>query len=402
MYKVTTPTRDFWPIAARAQARDNGQMIRSPFTLQRNGWAGVVTWALVSGLTLYALNRAAEPMSRMLVPTLIIQIVYLVAMLVACRAPGTAGGRGLRRSALGVQLLAALVLGWMVPIEFLPIYTIIWMAILPHFVSARAGHLWLVIVMLAWYGIQRWSWQDEGALISVVLFGTFHYFALLSALEARRAELARQNAEALNRELLATQHLLSEATKHTERTRIARDLHDLLGHHLTALALNLQVAERVTTGEARERVEKCHALSRQMLGDVRATVSSIRDSSAVDFTKALRLIVENIAQLRIHLDIEDALNVDDVQVAEALLRCVQEAITNTLRHANASELFVRVWRADGRLHLQIRDNGRVREQWQVGNGLRGMRERIERIDGQLDIARHSDAMQIRVQIPLTS
>lgn len=368
----------------------------------RHGWAAIITWALISGLTLYLLRDAALPFHDRLAVTAGLQLVYLAAMLVAGCSDAAQVGRHWRLAALAVQLASALTLGWLLPIDFLPIYTIIWVAMLQHYVSARTGHLALVAVMAAWYVIERWSWQEDSALISVLIFGTFHYFALLSALETRRAEQARARTDALNRELVATQHLLAEATKHSERTRIARDLHDLLGHHLTALTINLQVAERVAGGEARDRIAKCHELSKQMLDDVRATVSTLREESAVDFTHALRAIVRNIPQLRIHLDIAEGLQVDDVNVAESLLRCVQEAITNTLRHAGASESFIKVWRADGRLHLQIRDNGRVPATWQPGNGLRGMRERVERVNGRFDVARVRDALQIDIQIPLTA
>ncbi len=366
----------------------------------RHGWAAVVTWALVSGLTIYLMPRLAAPPSVGAWAVAALQLIYLVAMLVViAEATGPIRTGPGRQAALYVQLGAALMLGWLVPISFLPIYTIVWIAIAPHLVSRRACHAWFIVLLVAWYVIQRWSWQDDDALISVLLFGTFHYFAMLSALETRRAEAAKDQAEALNRELTATQLLLAEATRQSERTRIARDLHDLLGHHLTALAINLQVAARVADGDARERIDKCHALSTQMLEDVRRTVTTLREESAVDFRRALQLVVENIPQLSIRLDIDEALSIDDVNVAEALLRCVQEAITNTLRHAGASECTIRAWREEGRLNLTVSDNGTVDSGWQSGNGLQGMRERIERLHGTIEfIAR--DAFEIAIQIPL--
>lgn len=369
--------------------------------LRRNGWAAIVTWALISGLTLYVLGSAEEPYGARAGGAVALQLLYLVAMLIASGAGHARMSGRIRLAALWLQLAAALTLGWLLPIEFLPIYSIIWLAIAPHYLSSRTCYGLLVVIMAAWYVIERWSWQHDDAIVSVFLFATFHYFALLSALETRRAEAATKDAQALNRELLATQQLLAEATKQSERTRIARDLHDLLGHHLTALTINLQVAGRVADGEAKTRIDKCHALSKRMLDDVRATVTTLRDESAVDFTCALRLIVDNIPQLKIGLDIDEGLRVDDVNVAESLLRCVQEAITNTLRHAHASECFIRVWRETGRLHLQIRDNGKVAMPWQAGNGLRGMRERVERINGELIVARVREALQIDIQIPLT-
>jgi len=139
-----------------------------------------------------------------------------------------------------------------------------------------------------------------------------------------------------------------------------------------------------------------------MLQDVRARVTTLSDDSAVNFAEALTLVVKNLPQVKMHLDIDEHLRIDDVNVAESLLRCVQEAITNTLRHAAASECTVRVWREDGQLHLRVHDNGRVAHSFEPGNGLRGMRERVERIDGKLLIERVRDALAIHIQIPLAA
>ncbi|MFK7887870.1 MAG: sensor histidine kinase [Gammaproteobacteria bacterium] len=368
----------------------------------RHGWAAIVTWMVVSALVLYAIRDAATPYSDLLGETIALQLLFLFSMFVTCAAEGGRVPAWARVGALWMMLAAALALGALLPISFLPIYTIIWIAFTPQHMSPRWAHVTFAALTIAWYLIERLVWENTTPEFSVALYATFHYFALLSARNTQLAEVAQVRAESLNRELVATQHLLAEASRQGERTRIARDLHDLLGHHLTALTINLQVAERVAEGEARERVAKCHGLARDMLGDVRAAVTTLRDDSAVDFTEALRLIVKNIPQLRIHLEMDDDLRIDDVQIAESLLRCVQEAITNTLRHASASECTVRVWRDAGRLHAQIHDNGRVDAEFEPGNGLTGMRERIERVNGKLVFERVRSALQIRIQIPLAA
>lgn len=368
----------------------------------RHGMGGIVTWAIVSGIALFSIRDAASPYRDLLAETVCLQLVFLVCMLVTSAKPNGSVSSLVHTAALWGMLAAALALAIVLPISFLPIYTIIWIAFAATNMTSRWAHVALVGVTIAWYLIERLVWEDPTPEFEVALYATFHYFAMLSALATKRAERAQVRAEALNRELVATQHLLAEASRQGERTRIARDLHDLLGHHLTAMTINLQVAERVADGEARERIAKCHGLARDMLGDVRAAVTTMRDDSAVDFTESLRLVVENIPQLHIDLDMEDDLRIDDVNVAESLLRCVQEAITNTLRHASASECTVRVWREDGRLHAEIHDNGHVDAAFVPGNGLLGMRERVERINGRLDFERVRDALRIRIQIPLAA
>ena len=104
----------------------------------------------------------------------------------------------------------------------------------------------------------------------------FNVFALIMVNTASKERQAEEYANQLNREFLATQKLLSQASKQAQRVRITRNIHDLLGHHLTALTINLQVASRITQGEAKEKVESYHFLAKLLLSDVREAVSEIR------------------------------------------------------------------------------------------------------------------------------
>ena len=120
-----------------------------------------------------------------------------------------------------------------------------------------------------------------------------------------------------------------------DSTRISRELHDLLGHHLTALSLNLEVAGHITEGQAQEHVRQAHTLAKLLLTDVREAVSQLRDSGAIDLEAALRPLVTQVPSLDIHLDIGQPLTLDDPERAHVLLRCTQEIITNAVRHAGA-------------------------------------------------------------------
>lgn len=360
--------------------------------------AAVLTWALVTGLSVWLLTKNDDATWRSMGPLLALALANLATMLAACSGDDRLSLTN-RRLAHSLQLSSALAIGWLLPFNFLPIYTIIWIAIGTGLYSERTLWWQLVGVMLAWYLIMHVAWSDDDAILSVALYATFHLFALLMGRVASRAEVARDRAEFLNSELLATQHLLSEASRQSERTRIARDLHDLLGHHLTALTINLQIAERLTDGEAKEKIAESRALARLLLSDVREAVSTLREESSVDLTSAVTMLIERVPQLDIELEIEDGLEIGEFEVAESLLRCVQEALTNTLRHSGASRSWIRLWRQDGQLHLDIRDNGVSDVQLVEGNGLAGMRERLARIHGQLNIESVDDALRLHVTIP---
>lgn len=360
--------------------------------------AAVVTWAAVSVLAFYILWVSDDRLDANGMLAVAMALTNFAAMLTVINdSPHIS--RNIRRAAHALQLASALVFGLALPVSFVPIYTIVWLAVGSDLYSERARWLQLLGVLAAWYFIMRFGWGEEHVLLTVILYGTFHLFALLMVRTTAAAEAARDRAEFLNRELISTQHLLSEASRHSERTRIARDLHDLLGHHLTALSINLQIAERLADGEAREKISESRALARLLLSDVREAVSTLREEANVDFARSVRLLVNDVPQLDVELDIEEGLTITDFEVAESLLRCVQEALTNTLRHSGAAKSWIRVWQDDGDVHLEISDDGVSRGGVTEGNGLKGMRERLERREGSLKLDTVDNALRLRVVIP---
>jgi signal transduction histidine kinase len=295
------------------------------------------------------------------------------------------GRDGIRRAALWAMLLLVFTLSWRVPTDVFFIYTVIWVACTPFYMPTKGCWIWLLLVNVAWYVVRSIVWGDENPLIQTLLVGTFHVFALLSATTAKESQHANEKTQQLNRELMATQHLLGEASRDSERTRIARDLHDLLGHHLTALTINLQVAGRISSGEAREKIDQCHSLSKLLLNDVREAVSALREMPALNLHELLEIAIRDIPRLNISLDIEEQLKLDDVTTAEVFLRLVQEAITNTLKHSAAHHATIKVYTQGEKVLLNYSDDGDGCDDLKVGNGLIGMRERVERLGGKLHI-----------------
>jgi signal transduction histidine kinase len=202
---------------------------------------------------------------------------------------------------------------------------------------------------------------------------------------ARSEREARQDLARANAELVATQSLLAENSRIAERLRISRDLHDTLGHHLTALSLQLDVASRLSSGQAAEHVREAHAITRLLLGDVRSVVSEMRETSRLNMADAIRALAAGGGALQIHFDLPGALEIDDPDQAHALLRCVQEIITNASRHGGAENLWIRIERRADGIDLHARDDGRGAAHVTWGNGLKGMRERFEEFSGRIEV-----------------
>jgi signal transduction histidine kinase len=185
-----------------------------------------------------------------------------------------------------------------------------------------------------------------------------------------------------------------------ERVRISRELHDVLGHHLAALKIHLDLARRKADEASRGPLADAHDIAKQMLTDVRATVGEM----ASDGTMNLRAKLEAMAKVpepKISLDHAKALDIQDPMVAHVALRCVMEAVTNARKHANANKVKV-VLSPDGDdLVIVVEDDGANAGNIEEANGLRGMRDRIEELGGTLEVVSTAGkGTTIRARLPL--
>jgi signal transduction histidine kinase len=208
-------------------------------------------------------------------------------------------------------------------------------------------------------------------------------------------ELARIHAE-----LMATQSLLSDDTRQTERMRISRELHDVVGHHLAGLSINLQLASHLVEGRAAEPVNEAHLVAKLLLAEVREVVGGLRDSRQTDLRRALELLSKGVDAPRIHLELPEDLERIEPATAHIFFRCVQEAITNAIKHANARNLWIKLKKTARGWEMRIGDDGRGAASVQAGNGLKGMEERLKEAGGQMSIeSQPGEGFSLRVSIP---
>ncbi|UNK41483.1 sensor histidine kinase [Luteimonas sp. S4-F44] len=243
------------------------------------------------------------------------------------------------------------------------------------------------------------TWAE--AVLQAALYVGFTGFAFVTGLVARQQAQAREEQRRLNAELRATRALLAESVRVNERTRISRELHDLLGHHLTALSLNLEIASHLASGQAQEHVGQAQTLAKLLLSDVREAVSQLRDDDAIDMRATLLPLAENVPSLRIDMQMPKQFLVDDPERAHVLLRCTQEIITNAVRHSGASLLRLRYVQDAGAIRLDARDDGRGADIARAGNGLTGMRERLAAYGGTLQVeTAPGNGFVLRLELPL--
>lgn len=307
----------------------------------------------------------------------------------------------LRDAALWLQAAAALALVWLEPgVGTAPVLLVV--------VVTQVALLWeprrvLVLALLVNLGtfLLLSSAGFKRALLTTLIYAGFHAFAALSAHYARTTEIARQALARVNADLLATRALLADSARDAERLRLARELHDVAGHKLTALRINLRLLLADPDLARREELGVVERLSGELLADIRNVVQSLRDDRGLDLETALRALAAPFPRPQLRLQIDPEVRVTDPQLAEALLRLVQEALTNAARHADADAVHVRLHHEDGQLRVDIEDDGRRAERIQEGNGIAGMRERLAALRGRLDLGRTPlGGMLLTARLPL--
>lgn len=210
----------------------------------------------------------------------------------------------------------------------------------------------------------------------------------------RRAEENSRRLTAAHTEVRAAAALLAESSRADERLRIARELHDLIGHQLTVLTLELETATH--KAQPAEHVARANRVARDLLADVRATVGELRQR-APDLRRTLERIVADLPTPRVHLSIAADVRADETRTA-TLIRCVQEVLTNAIRHGRATEVWIDIRTGpDGGLVFQAHDNGPGADRVVMGHGLTGIAERVEELGGRAEfVGRAPDSRGFRV------
>ncbi|GAB3161505.1 sensor histidine kinase [Micromonospora sonneratiae] len=202
--------------------------------------------------------------------------------------------------------------------------------------------------------------------------------------------------------------LRSDQAVAEERLRIARDIHDVVGHNLSLIAMKAAVANHLVDshpGEGRAALRTIERLSRGALDDVRVVLGALRDpaDTVPSFTELDRLVADvRAAGVTVDVDRDDLTRVPAAVQASAY-RIVQEALTNVLRHAGPTHCRLTIVLEPGALSVAVIDNGTTRRtDGPSGHGLRGMRERVAMHGGALRAGFETGGgFAVRARLPFT-
>ncbi|GAB2941057.1 histidine kinase [Micromonospora polyrhachis] len=298
---------------------------------------------------------------------------------------------------------------------------------------ARRIGLGIIVAMFAWIGISFWEAlasipEDAFAeaagpvppllatllymiLINVLIFGFAFFSGETAWMAARREHQLHVQAEALRR----SQAEAGERAVLGERVRIARELHDVVAHHVSVVGIQAAATRRVMAKDperARTALSSIEESARTAIDELRRMLNLLRqpattaDGAEAPATASVERVDDLLANVRAAgLTTQFGVYGDPAplpaSLSQAAYRIVQEAITNTLKHAGATMIDVRIRYLANELEVDVSDDGRGGQTSRVGGlGLIGMRERVAAHDGHLEVGpRAGGGYRVRARFP---
>jgi signal transduction histidine kinase len=250
---------------------------------------------------------------------------------------------------------------------------------------------------------------------NVLTFFAGQIFVIVFTQMAVDEEKARIKAEDLAQELTkANQQLkdyanqVEELAIEKERTRLAREIHDGLGHSLTTVFMQLQAALAIYHKEpqkAEKIILSAQGLTKEALNDVRNSISELRDSDVAEGSLSSRIkrLASNLNTIGLVYTFRTLGKSRElpVQVKKALYRISQEGINNAIKHANASKVSITLdYREGKKITLILKDNGVGRDDIKSGYGLIGIEERMKLLKGSASfISKKGQGFELKIEVP---
>jgi signal transduction histidine kinase len=251
------------------------------------------------------------------------------------------------------------------------------------------------------------SWGD-GLRNAMGILAAAVFTAVVTEL-LRREQQARTELGDAHARLRGYAAQAEELATTQERNRVARDIHDGLGHHLTVVQMQVQAARAVLPSDpakADAMLARAHGQSIEALAEIRRSVAALREPrTAAPLGEALAGLAADTSAAGVPtgLEITGAVRVLTPDAQESLFRAAQEGLTNVCRHAAAGRAHLLLaYRDDGTVRLEICDDGRgmAAAAEGAGFGLLGVRERASRLGGSVDVTSASGrGTTVRVAVP---
>ncbi|MFS0863598.1 sensor histidine kinase [Fredinandcohnia sp. 179-A 10B2 NHS] len=277
--------------------------------------------------------------------------------------------------------------------------------------------LWIAIMLVSYLRTGVVHFGSNIISFSFVVFGAIVGQLIRKLMDTkeivekqyRELEESHVALKEANLQLKTYSNQVEELTTIRERNRIAREIHDTVGHKMTALLIQIQLAQeimKVNQEKSVQTLQNCDQLAREALQEVRLSVRAIHEDEGenrnlVEVVKKMLHDFSTMTSLETELELQGDLSHIPTSIQPAITRIIQESLTNSKKHGQATDCKVRIHSSIESIIVEISDNGMGSKQILPGFGLVNMRERVQEHGGQLKYFSEKDSgFTIRVEFPL--
>ena len=253
----------------------------------------------------------------------------------------------------------------------------------------------IIVFISATHYVITYSDPLEYAFNSVIIYLMLQFFGYFAVDSLLREELTKEELSCINKELMATRYMLKATSEQKERLRISRDLHDVVGHQLTSLALNLEVSHYKVPDPYKPLIKGNLEQARNTLSEMRSVVKEMRNAENFNLEERFSALFEHLPNCELTLEfIED---IHDLTLKQQIIHCLQEGVSNAIRHGNAKQFTLTSSRENKLLTFSLIDNGEANSIKAFGSGLNGMKERLMAFHGEVELTHTAKGCSLKIQ-----
>jgi len=355
-------------------------------------FSGFLTWSVICYLSLVNLNIGVEFFIKLSA----FIIFYLSFAWIVFSDKNTKSS--VKKVLLSLEIVTVLILISFDKLNVAAILLVLIATQLPSMFMRKQALLLMFLTSFAHFCI---AYDDSfiSAFFQVIIYFMLQVFGFSAIETVLREEKAKVELSAINQELLATRFMLKASSQKQERLRISRDLHDVIGHQLTALSLNLEVAKHKVPQEFKPLLDDNLQLAKTLLTDVRQVVKEMRDEEQIDLVSSLENLINQLPNCE--LTVKSSIDINSLQLKQQLMFCLQEGVSNALRHGKANLFTFSSEKTNSDLLIELSDNGSAnkgRSDTSFGSGLAGMKERLSDFTGEVSLINNEKGCTLKIQV----